>query len=48
MTSSETKKIPIQEFHLDKILQGLNLNQNEVRHTNVYFNVININIFAVC
>lgn len=30
MTFSEARKMPIQEFHLDKILEGLNLNQNQV------------------
>ncbi|KAF5301141.1 hypothetical protein FQR65_LT08971 [Abscondita terminalis] len=29
MTVSEARKLPIQEFHLDKILEGLNLTQNE-------------------
>lgn len=30
MTFSEARKMPIQEFHLDKILEGLNLNQSQV------------------
>ncbi|KAJ8974480.1 hypothetical protein NQ317_016134 [Molorchus minor] len=29
MTFSEAKKVPIQEIHLDKVLDGLNLNQAE-------------------
>lgn len=31
MTFSEARKMPIQEFHLDKVLEGLNLNQSQVR-----------------
>lgn len=30
MTFSEARKMPIQEFHLDKILEGLNLTQPQV------------------
>lgn len=30
MTFSEARKMPIQEFHLDKVLEGLNLEHNEV------------------
>lgn len=30
MTFSEARKMPIQEFHLDKILEGLNLSQSQV------------------
>nr|CAD7395182.1 unnamed protein product [Timema poppensis] len=29
MTFSEARKMPIQEFHLDRVLEGLQLNQNE-------------------
>lgn len=32
MTYSEAKKMPIKEFHLDKILEGLNYNIDEVRN----------------
>lgn len=31
ITFSAARKIPIQEFHLDKVLAGLELNQSEVR-----------------
>lgn len=30
MTFSEARKIPIQEIHLDKVLQGLDLSQEQV------------------
>jgi XPG I-region len=30
MTFSEARKMPIQEFHLDKVLAGLELNQEQV------------------
>nr|CAD7590870.1 unnamed protein product [Timema genevievae] len=30
MTFSEARKMPIQEFHLDRVLEGLQLNQNEI------------------
>lgn len=30
ITFSAARKIPIQEFHLDKVLAGLELNQSEV------------------
>lgn len=30
MTFSEARKMPIQEFHLDKVLEGLNLDKNQV------------------
>jgi flap endonuclease-1 len=31
MTFSEARKMPIQEFHLSKVLEELELSQNEVR-----------------
>jgi flap endonuclease-1 len=31
MTFSEARKMPIQEFHLEKVLAGLELNQEQVR-----------------
>jgi flap endonuclease-1 len=31
MTFSEARKMPIQEFHLNKILEGLGLSHSEVR-----------------
>lgn len=31
LTFSEARKMPIQEFHFDKVLEGLELNHNEVR-----------------
>lgn len=38
LTFSEARKMPIQEIHLDKVLEGLNLNQKEVRkHIFGYF-----------
>lgn len=30
LTFSEARKMPIQEIHLDKVLEGLKLNQQEV------------------
>lgn len=30
MTFSEARKMPIQEFHLDKVLEGLELNHSQV------------------
>jgi flap endonuclease-1 len=33
MTFSEARKMPIQEFHLSKVLEGLELCHNEVRIT---------------
>lgn len=30
MTFSEARKMPIQEFHLDKVLQSLELTQEQV------------------
>lgn len=30
MTFSEARKMPIQEFHLDRVLEGIGLNQKEV------------------
>lgn len=30
LTFSETRKMPIQEIHLDKVLEGLKLNHQEV------------------
>lgn len=41
MTFSEARKMPIQEFHLDKILEGLNLNQSQVRERNSLFQFTN-------
>lgn len=31
LTFSEARKMPIQEIHVDTVLDGLKLNQNEVR-----------------
>jgi flap endonuclease-1 len=31
MTFSEARKMPIQEFHLNKVLEGLELSHREVR-----------------
>jgi flap endonuclease-1 len=33
MTFSEARKMPIQEFHLNKVLEDLELSHNEVRLT---------------
>jgi len=33
MTFSEARKMPIQEFHLDKVLAGLELNKEQVNST---------------
>lgn len=30
LTFSEARKMPVQEFHLDKVLEGLELNKDEV------------------
>lgn len=30
LTFSEARKLPVQEFHFDKVLQGLELNKDEV------------------
>ena len=30
LTFSEARKMPVQEFHLDNVLKGLELNHNEV------------------
>lgn len=32
LTFSEARKMPIQEFHLDKVLEGLGMNQAEVKY----------------
>lgn len=44
ITVSEARKLPVQEFHLEKILEGLNLSQKEVLGSliilNCYFNVV--------
>lgn len=34
MTFSEARKMPIQEFHLDKVLSGLELSHEEVCYYN--------------
>lgn len=31
LTFSEARKLPVQEIHLDKVLEGLELNRDEVR-----------------
>lgn len=31
LTFSEARKMPVQEFHLDQVLDGLNLTQDQVR-----------------
>lgn len=31
LTFSEARKLPVQEIHFDKVLEGLELNQDEVR-----------------
>lgn len=33
MTFSEARKMPIQEFHLDRVLEGLELTQSQVNTT---------------
>lgn len=42
MTFSEARKMPIQEIYLDKVLQGLKLNQEEVNCsiTQLYYIII--------
>lgn len=30
MTFSEARKMPVQEFHLDKVLEGLSMTKDEV------------------
>lgn len=30
LTYSEARKMPVQEFYLDKVLEGLNMSQKEV------------------
>lgn len=32
LTFSEARKMPVQEIHLDRVLEGLALSQDEVRH----------------
>lgn len=36
LTSSEAKKLPVQEIHFDKVLEGLELNHNEVCDTDIF------------
>lgn len=54
LTFSEARKMPIQEFHFDKVLEGLELNHNEVRKNciqegikNIYFLGINCLLFSL-
>lgn len=54
LTFSEARKMPIQEFHFDKVLEGLQLNHNEVRKNciqeaikNIYFLRINHLLFSL-
>lgn len=37
LTFSEARKMPVQEFHFDKVLEGLELNHDEVSKAAYYF-----------
>lgn len=41
LTHSETRKLPVQEIHMDKVLTGLELNHDEVYFSCLYF-IVNI------
>lgn len=43
LTFSEARKMPVQEFHFDKVLEGLELNKDEVRISVMILDIFKIN-----
>lgn len=43
LTFSEARKMPVQEFHYDKVLEGLELNKDEVSISMMISDIFKIN-----
>lgn len=43
LTFSEARKMPVQEFHYDKVLEGLELNKDEVSISIMISDIFKIN-----
>lgn len=47
LTFSEARKLPVQEIHFDKVLEGLELNHNEVCISSSFFNTKDVCLLTI-